>query len=573
MSRPDDSITPQFGQPAGWPRPQPHGAVPRDPATGRPLPPASPQADAWQGGQGYHYPGQATPEASQHYAPSPQPQYQPVQAQATPRTQPAPMPQGYVSEHYQPPRQQAQQPAAPQGWPAPANQQHYAQPAAGGEAHWPGERLPYQNIANGEARGYEPGAYAPPPSQQYAPDAAHGQYAPAGYNDAQAGYGQHPQQNGYQDPAYAQQYANHEQGYDPHTGQPYAHADQYQQGYGQAGGALDAGQPIAGNEAGYEDDYVDEPPRKRRGLLVVGALVCAVAVGGGLAFVYKTFGPRDKRIGAPPVVAKVNAPAKVAPADPQGKQFDNANKKVLSRLDEQGGGTTSTAASGPPPMVPGMIVSMPPTAGQAAAAPADAGAPSTRSVQTVPIGRDGNPVGGQAAVVTPRGLPGVQIDNSLNQPPPMRGGMSTAETPQPAPKPQAQRFAAAPPPPPPAAAEASDTAAAPPAQKPRVTIPKAPKAAAAAPGATGSTGSAGYVAVLSSQKDRAAALRIYADLAQKYPDQLGSRQPEVQEANLGDKGVWQRLVVGPPSSQQSAKELCSQLKAAGYAADCWAKQY
>jgi hypothetical protein len=47
----------------------------------------------------------------------------------------------------------------------------------------------------------------------------------------------------------------------------------------------------------------------------------------------------------------------------------------------------------------------------------------------------------------------------------------------------------------------------------------------------------------------------------------------VQEANLGEKGgVRYRLIVGPPGSRDSAKELCTQLKAAGHA-DCWVTAY
>jgi SPOR domain len=244
---------------------------------------------------------------------------------------------------------------------------------------------------------------------------------------------------------------------------------------------------------------------------------------------------------------------------------------VLARLDEPGG-SAMPAAGMTAPIVPGMVVSMPPVAGSEPSGP-----PRTNSVQTVPIGRDGNPIVGQQQPVTPRGLPGVQIDNSLNAPAPC-GSIPTADTQPAAPagKPAPQRLAAAP-------AAATDAASdAPVGAQPqpkarKVPVPKAPKEATAPPAGVGAApaagGGGGYVAVLTSQKDRAAALRIYADLAQKYPGQLGNRQPEVQEANLGDKGVWQRLVVGPPSSQQSAKELCAQLKAAGMGGDCWAKQY
>ena len=192
----------------------------------------------------------------------------------------------------------------------------------------------------------------------------------------------------------------------------------------------------------------------------------------------------------------------------------------------------------------------------------------------MPIGRDGNPVGGQPAVVTPRGLPGVQIDNTLNAPPAMRGGIPSAD----APAATGRQAASAAVGDGPASCRRAD----------RGRRRGAGCSSSQGPGSQGSEGSpqhrhgvprlhrrrgSGYVAVLSSQKDRAAALRIYADLAQKYPDQLGSRQPEVQEATVADKGVFQRLGRGPPSSQQSAKELCTQLKAAGYASDCWVKQY
>ena len=53
--------------------------------------------------------------------------------------------------------------------------------------------------------------------------------------------------------------------------------------------------------------------------------------------------------------------------------------------------------------------------------------------------------------------------------------------------------------------------------------------------ATAATGS-GYVAVLSSKKSRMDALKIFADMQEKYGDVLASKTPDVQEANLGDEG-------------------------------------
>jgi SPOR domain len=78
----------------------------------------------------------------------------------------------------------------------------------------------------------------------------------------------------------------------------------------------------------------------------------------------------------------------------------------------------------------------------------------------------------------------------------------------------------------------------------------------------------GFVAVLSSQKSRMDALKAFTDLQQTYHDVLASKTPDVQEANLGEKGVWYRAVVGPPGSLDAAAALCTQLKAVGYQG-CW----
>jgi len=133
-----------------------------------------------------------------------------------------------------------------------------------------------------------------------------------------------------------------------------------------------------------------------------------------------------------------------------------------------------------------------------------------------------------------------------------------------------------------AAADDAASGAAPPAKKAAAPVAEK-KVAAAAPlaqqqaASTGpkSTG-AGYVAVLasvpasgSSQLD---ALKQFADLKLKYADLLGDKTPEVQVANLGEKGTYHRLLVGPPGSQESVKELCSNLKAAGYSG-CWPLAY
>jgi hypothetical protein len=106
-------------------------------------------------------------------------------------------------------------------------------------------------------------------------------------------------------------------------------------------------------------------------------------------------------------------------------------------------------------------------------------------------------------------------------------------------------------------------------------VPKAKEAAAPKPKATPAptvTGASGYVAVLASKSSRMDALKAIADLQQKYGDVLSSKTPDVQEANLGDKGLWYRAVVGPPGSREAASAVCTQLKTAGHAG-CWVTAY
>ena len=295
MSRPDDTNshnagTAQAGHPTGWPRPQEQHA--RDPITGRPL--ATQPAEAWQGSQAYHYPGQAghTPAApyppagtAQHYQPAaPAAQPQPglrggaVQPDYAPQFarysggEAAPIQPGYAADPYQPPRAPA---AQPEGWPPAASQHAQAYvPApghAGTESHWPGDRLPYQNLTTGEPRSYDPNAYATP-AQAY-PD-PHAGYPPQAYQGGfqEAGYQQGaPGQFGQGQPSHSQSSHGHypaEQGYDPHTGQPYApgafgQAEAYQ-GYAPHDGAFDAGQPIASVCHGVEIPARADRVRGRR---------------------------------------------------------------------------------------------------------------------------------------------------------------------------------------------------------------------------------------------------------------------------------------------------------------------
>ena len=78
--------------------------------------------------------------------------------------------------------------------------------------------------------------------------------------------------------------------------------------------------------------------------------------------------------------------------------------------------------------------------------------------------------------------------------------------------------------------------------------------------------------VPASGSSRIEALKQFADMQQQYTSILSNKTPDVQEADLGEKGTYHRLLVGPPGSRESASSLCTQLKAQGYSG-CWVTAY
>jgi cell division septation protein DedD len=89
--------------------------------------------------------------------------------------------------------------------------------------------------------------------------------------------------------------------------------------------------------------------------------------------------------------------------------------------------------------------------------------------------------------------------------------------------------------------------------------PVASETASAAPVAS----SGGYAVQLSSQGSEAEAQSSFRALQAKYPNLLGGREPIVRRADLGEKGIYYRAMVGPFASREQATDLCSNLKAAG----------
>lgn len=75
----------------------------------------------------------------------------------------------------------------------------------------------------------------------------------------------------------------------------------------------------------------------------------------------------------------------------------------------------------------------------------------------------------------------------------------------------------------------------------------------------------GFLVQVSSQRSREVALATFSELQQRYPSILGDRAPDIQRADLGERGVYYRVRVGYPTRQEAVR-MCENLKAAG--GDC-----
>jgi hypothetical protein len=438
------------------------------------------------------------------------------------------------------------------GQPAPAQQQPAPEYAPYPAAPYGQPQQPQQ------PRGYgQPAPYGAPGRQ---PDPMPDPRSAAGYDQWQMGAPQQDPRGGYDLGTYMPTGAPQQ----PEWGAPaslgYAEGGALRDAYGggQMGyepthaGALE--QSYAQEEAGDYD--VDEPRRRSWMFRILGAIVVAIGLGYGLAQGYKLVADTSPD-GVPPVVRSESAPAKTTPADPGGKEFAHADSKIMGRLGEGSPGAEASAES-------------------------DVDASGARKVQTLVVGRDGSispPAADQPVTTGAVAVPGVTIVDGFGGGYPQSTQSAAAAVPEESsqPPPAAVRKPLVVKPP---ASETKPVAVAnvtPSATDEGPAAPEEPaptKTAAVAPPSSG--GANGYVVVLASvpasNESRLAALRKFADMQQKYGTVLQSKTPDVQEANLGAKGTYHRLLVGPPGSRAQASTLCSDLKAAGYK-DCWVMAY
>jgi hypothetical protein len=315
----------------------------------------------------------------------------------------------------------------------------------------------------------------------------------------------------------------------------------------------------------YQDDFgdnVEEPAKKRGGGMMTVVVVLALAVlGTGAAFAYRTY-VGSPRSGDVPVIKADTSPTKIvpAPADGAGKVPDRmaANDGAEKIVPREEAPVDLNAKAGPRVV----LQPMNPNAPSPAVAPA-APPPAAAANGTAPIGE---PSKIKTFVVPP--------DQANGAAPPVGALAPVAPPAKPAP---VARVAAPAVPRTPSAANASanaplslspqaaQTPPAAPAAEPRTrvaAVSPTPAPAPVAPAAPSAAGG-GYMVQVSSQKNEADAQASFRTLQGKFPAVLGSRAPLIKRADLGEKGVYYRALVGPFGSPDEASQFCGSLKTAG----------
>ena len=304
----------------------------------------------------------------------------------------------------------------------------------------------------------------------------------------------------------------------------------------------------------YQRGYEQEPePRTRSGWVVTVAAVLTLAVvGTGAAFAYRTYvgAPRS---GEPPIIRADNSPTKVVPV-----QSDGGASKIPDRMPPGGGGEKLVSREEAPVDINSRsgasLVEFPPLNQNSSPPPVASVSPTGPALATAANGTMPNN--------EPRKIKALTVKGDAAENGGIPAGAAAPAKPDPA-----ARSASAPTAPAqrnPSAANAG--ANAPPMLSPQsAQHPIRPPTRLAATNAVQTAPSAGggYLVQVSSQKNEADAQASYRALQNKFPAALGSRPPVIKRADLGDKGVYYRTMVGPFGSTEEAAQFCGNLKSAG----------
>ena len=304
---------------------------------------------------------------------------------------------------------------------------------------------------------------------------------------------------------------------------------------------------------GYQDGYGEEAEEDRKprrgGMITVVAVLALAVVGTGGAFAYRTY-MGSPRGGEPPIIRADASPTKVVPA-PSGdgvakvpdRMAAGGAEKIVPREE-----APVDVNAGPRPVFPPVNQNTnPPTA---AIVPPAAKPPAAPAAPTA----SGTLAGDEPRKIRTLAVKGDPADVAATPAP------KPVAAPRPVPSPTAVRA-------PSPAANANASANAPLSLSPQgaQSAPADTRTRVASTNAAQATSSAGgsFVVQVSSQRSEADAQASFKALQGKFPSVLGSRAPLIKRADLGDKGVYYRAMVGPFASSEEAAQVCGNLKTAG----------
>jgi hypothetical protein len=259
---------------------------------------------------------------------------------------------------------------------------------------------------------------------------------------------------------------------------------------------------IAAQRAADESPSLLHRVNQRRATIVTVMVTIAAltSFGGTVYWAHK----QDIERGGPglpiPIVKPADGPAKVKPDDPKGQQIPNQDIDAYRRVDPNAVPVPAERLM-PPPATPRMPA-------------ATATAPT--------------PPGDQSPSASPSSTTTVE-------PPPASAGTSTPTTPS---------------------VPAADTTT----TQPKITdTGDGPSIASLVDGLNGPAVGGGYRIQLASERSEDTAKATWARLQKSHGDVLGGLRMQPARADLGDKGIWYRVLAGPLDEKQ-AKDTCGRLK-------------
>ncbi|MBZ0217829.1 MAG: SPOR domain-containing protein, partial [Fimbriimonadaceae bacterium] len=426
--------------------------------------------------------------------------------------------------------------------------------------------------------------------------------------------------NPYEDPAFADDEEFFDDGYghsfDDNFGEPVSAPPAY------VAPPVDEGHhPVVAPHVSNDDHLAldretrpaSEPQRRRGAIFAVGLLLGLAVVGGSLAFAFLGVPSGEQNGGDAPVLRANSDPTKVTPDDPGGQAVQhqnslvyqengtaNSNEQLVPREEQIVGVPKVTPKDTARPGMPSATLPLPlqPNAnGAGSSAPVPLGtapgttaisptspppavnvAPTPRRVRTVVVRPDGTVVANEqpvpsatdnpptsatapSAVPIPSARPAQPQDSQVVQP--QQNNQAAQPSPQ---TPQAATL----PPANPVPSGNAPVRLTPPARSntaQQQAVAATQTAPAPAPTAEPATGSGQFVVQVAARRSEEQANAAFTQLQSQYGSQVGRYKPLIQRADLGDRGVYYRLQIGPMASHSEAQQVCDNLKSAGLS-DC-----